>query len=166
MATSRPTRGHLTRFELKLKTPLPPPEAWARILDLRAHDRLIPFTHITHGMAPAEELQPGHRFVACTTLGRVGFNDIMTVEEISPPAPGSPGHVFIVKSGKLIRGFVDLTVEYGRTVGHGREGTSDGATVRWVQEFGLGRFPAAVGLVASWIAPVAYRAMLHRLLRG
>ncbi|WP_422934326.1 hypothetical protein [Sinomonas sp. P47F7] len=153
----------LRRFEFRLDTPLSPPAAWARILDLRAHDRLIPFTHITEGMAAADELRPGHRFVACTMLGgvgfrgrRLGFDDVMTVEEIVPPAAAQEGHARIVKSGKLIAGGVMVSVTP----------RASGSTVRWVQDFGLARFPDAVGRAASWVAPFAYRATLKRLLRG
>ncbi|WP_415854271.1 hypothetical protein [Sinomonas sp. G460-2] len=153
----------LRRFEFRLDTPLAPLTAWARILDLRAHDRLIPFTHITEGMVAADELRPGHRFVACTMLGgvgfrgrRLGFNDVMTVEEIEPPTGATGGHARIVKSGKLIAGGVMVSVTP----------RASGSTVRWVQDFGLARFPAAVGRAASWIAPFAYRSALRRLLRG
>lgn len=160
-------QGHpereLRRFEFRLDTPLPPHEAWARILDLRAHDRLIPFTHITEGMVPAAELRPGHRFVACTMLPgvgfrgrRLGFNDVMTVEEVEPPTSAAEGHARIAKSGKLIHGGVMVSVTP----------RASGSTVRWVQDFGLARFPAAVGRAAAWIAPRAYRSALRRLLRG
>ena len=153
----------MKRFELLLDTPLPAAEAWARILDLRAHDRLIPFTHIIEGLASADELRPGHRFVACTKIrgvgfrGRLlGFNDVMTIEELERPTGASAGHARIVKSGKLIRGAVTVAVSP----------RGSGSTVRWSQDFGLARFGALVGLAASWVAPLAYRATLRRLLRG
>lgn len=146
----------LRRFELTLETPLPATEAWARVLDLRAHDRLIPFTHITQGLASADELHPGHLFTACTMLGRVGFNDVMTVEAIAPPAGASPGRARIVKSGRLVLGSIDVTVS----------AHDGGSTVRWVQDFGLGRFVRPVGWAAAVAAPVLYRTMLRRLLRA
>ncbi|MDQ4491542.1 hypothetical protein RBS60_15175, partial [Sinomonas sp. ASV486] len=120
------------------------------------HDRLIPFTRITQGLASAEELHPGHLFTACTMLGRVGFNDVMTVEYISPPAGASPGRARIVKSGRLVLGSIDVTV----TAHDG------GSTVRWVQHFGLGRFVRPVRWAASAVVPFLYRTMLSRLLRG
>ncbi|KHL04028.1 hypothetical protein [Sinomonas humi] len=167
--------GRLRHFELRLETPLPAPIAWARILDLRAHDRLIPFTHIIEGLASADELRPGHRFVACTLLTRVGFrgrllgfNDVMTFEEIEPPEEAHAGHARIVKSGKLVRGSIEVTVSPGRGDGAGRNENrpTPGSTVRWSQDFGLARFPGIVGLAAFAVAGPAYWVTLKRLLRG
>jgi hypothetical protein len=86
----------------------------------------------------------------------LGFDDVMTIEEIEPPSPPEAGHARIVKSGKLIRGAVTLTVSPRGL----------GSAILWRQDFGLARFPAAVGLAAARIAPLAYRATLRRLLRG
>lgn len=151
--------GRVRRFEIVLESPLPAPEAWARILDLRAHDRLVPFTHITQGAVAASEVRPGHRFVACTMVRRAGFNDVMTFEELTPPTTTAPGHASIAKSGRLILGSIDLTVNPGR------QRTTAGSTVRWTQDFGLGRFPAPVRFAAFVAARLGYRAMLGRLLR-
>ena len=154
-------------FEIRIRTYLPAPQAWARILDLRAHDKLVPFTHIIEGAVPASELRPGHRFVACTRLGsgrvegwfgfrrRLAFNDVMTFEEITPPTRFSPGHASIAKSGRFVLGSVAVTVSP-------RDG---GSEVRWAQEFGLGRFGEPVTTVAAWAARAGYRAILRRLLR-
>ncbi|MDQ4502515.1 hypothetical protein [Sinomonas sp. ASV322] len=170
MATSHPTGGHVKRFELRLESHLPAAQAWARILNLRAHDRLIPFTHIVEGIASADELRPGHRFVACTMIDgvrfrgrRLGFFDVMTIEEISPPSADAPGHARIVKSGKLIRGSVEVTVSPSRA---GASTAAGASTILWAQEFGLARFPRVIGAIAQQVAPVAYRSMLKRLLRG
>ena len=159
--------NRLRRFEIVLESPLPAGEAWSRILDLRAHDRLVPFTHITRGMASAEELTPGHEFVACTMVGnvgfrgrRLGFNDVMTVEDLTPPEGSRPGHARIVKSGRLVLGSIDVAVTPGR------ERTTTGSTIRWRQDFALGRFPAPVRFAAFVAARFGYRATLRRLLRG
>jgi hypothetical protein len=170
--------ARLRRFELVLWSPLPTGEAWSRVLDLRAHDRLVPFTRITRGMVAASELRPGHEFVACTMLGRLGFrgrrlgfDDVMTVEDIEPPDGGRAGRARIVKSGKLVRGSIDVTVSPGRASG-GRgvsrlgKRTTTGSTIRWRQDFGLARFPAVVGLAAFAVARLGYPATIRRLLRG
>lgn len=158
-----------------LGSPLPADETWSRILDLRAHDRLVPFTRITRGMVPAAELRPGHEFVACTMVGRLGFrgrrlgfNDVMTFEDVEPPDGDRPGRARIVKSGKLVRGSIEVTVSPGRAGGGGRgaKRTTTGSTVRWIQDFGLARFPAVVGLAAFALARIGYPATLRRLLRG
>ncbi|GAB3277562.1 hypothetical protein GCM10027449_17240 [Sinomonas notoginsengisoli] len=146
----------MKQFSIVLRSPLPPEQAWARVLDLRAHDRLIPFTRITSGLAGAHELRPGHSFTACTMLGRVGFDDVMTVESITPPNGRSPGTARIVKSGRLVLGSIDLNV-----AAH-----DGGSTIRWSQDFALGRLWRPLRWAAGLVAPVFYRTVLRRLLRG
>ncbi|WP_413248699.1 hypothetical protein [Sinomonas flava] len=126
------------------------------MLDLRAHDRLVPFTRVTEGMVSAAELLPGHRFVACTMVGRYGFDDVMVVESVEPPSGVRPGHARIVKGGKLVRGAIELTVS----------AHDGGAAVRWQQDFGLGRLGGPALAAAAFGARLGYRAVLQRLLRG
>ena len=142
-------------FQIRIRTPLPAPEAWARILDLRAHDRLVPFTHVTQGAVAASELRPGHRFVACTMLGHRGFNDVMTFEELAPPTTSQPGHASIAKSGRFVLGSVAVTVSPH----------DGGSEVRWSQEFALSGFPELLNTLAAFGARLGYRAVLKRLLR-
>src|SRR6478609_11154301 len=71
-------------FEVHLDSPLSAPEAWRRILDLRAHTAVIPLTTVTGAALSAAELGPGSRFVARTGLGPIGFDDTMVVESIVP----------------------------------------------------------------------------------
>lgn len=148
--------SRLRRFEISLGAPCPPSEAWARVLDLRAHDRLVPFTRITEGMVSAAELRPGHRFVACTMVGRYGFDDVMVVESVEPPSGVRPGHARIVKGGKLVRGAIELTVS----------AHDGGAAVRWQQDFGVGRLGGPLLAAAVLGARLGYRTVLRRLLRG
>jgi hypothetical protein len=148
--------SRLRRFEITLEAPCPPSEAWARVLDLRAHDRLVPFTRVTEGMVSAAELRPGHRFVACTMVGRYGFDDVMVVESVEPPSGARPGHARIVKGGKLVRGAIELTVS----------AHDGGAAVRWQQDFGLGRLGGPPLAAVAFGARLGYRAVLRRLLRG
>ena len=145
----------LRHFELTLEVPLRASEAWERVLDLRGHDRFIPFTRITQGLATAGELHPGHLFTARTMVGPVGFDDVMTVESISPPTASAPGRARIVKGGPLVLGAVDLTVS----------AHDGGATVRWSQDIGVGRFGRAGTWAAGAVAPLLYRPLLKRLLR-
>ena len=147
------------RFGIALESPLPAPAAWDRVLDLRAHSRVAPLTRITVGAVPAGNLRPGHRFIARTALGRVGFDDVMTVAEVSPPAAGMPGRARIVKSGRVIRGEVVITV-----TPKDRLAPDGGSTVRWDQDFALGPLSGPLGRLAASVARLAYRSALHRLL--
>ena len=101
-------------FEVHLDPPLPAPEAWSRILDLRAHTAVIPLTTVTGYAMVANELVDGSRFVARTGLGPVGFDDVMVVEAIVPPTPTSAGRARIRKEGKVVRGVIDLTGDADR----------------------------------------------------
>ncbi|GAB4098310.1 SRPBCC family protein [Sinomonas halotolerans] len=143
------------RFGITLTTPLPPAEAWDRVLDLRAHGRVAPLTRLTEGADGARDLRPGHRFVARTAVGPVGFDDVMTVAEVAPPASGAPGRARIVKSGQVIRGEVRLTVS----------AHDGGSSVRWEQDFALGRLGGPLGRLAAAAARLAYGRALRALLR-
>jgi hypothetical protein len=145
----------MRHFEITITTRLSPREAWARVLDLRGHDRFIPFTRITQGLATASELHPGHLFTARTAVGPVGFDDVMTVESITPPTGSAPGKARIVKGGPLVLGAVDLTVS----------AHDGGSTVRWSQDVGVARLGRAGSWAAAAVAPLLYRPLLKRLLR-
>ncbi|GHG51471.1 hypothetical protein GCM10012320_20780 [Sinomonas cellulolyticus] len=146
----------MRHYTISLTSPLAPAEAWARVLDLRVHDRVIPFTRITSGLASADELRPGHEFTACTMVGRVGFDDVMRVESLTPPSGATAGHARIVKTGRLVLGAVELTVS----------AHDGGSTVRWEQDFGLGRLVRPARWAAELAAPLLYGTTLRRLLRG
>ncbi|WP_077491085.1 SRPBCC family protein [Sinomonas mesophila] len=144
------------RFGIALESPLLATAAWDRVLDLRAHSRVAPLTRITVGAVAARELRAGHRFVAHTALGAVGFDDVMTVAEVSPPEGSVPGRARIVKSGRVIRGEVVITVS----------AHDGGSIVRWEQDFALGRLGGPLGRLAARAARLAYRRALRRLLAG
>ena len=148
--------SRLRRFEITLEAPCPPSEAWARVLDLRAHDRLVPFTRVTEGMVSAAELRPGHRFVACTMVGRYGFDDVMVVESVEAPSGDRPGRARIVKGGRLVHGAIELTVS----------AHDGGAAVRWRQDFGVGRLSGPLLAAVAFGARLGYRTVLRRLLAG
>jgi hypothetical protein len=86
---------------------------------------------------------------------RLGFNDVMTFEELAPPTATTPGHASIAKSGRFVLGSVAVTV----TPHDG------GSEVRWSQEFGLARLPEPLNTVAAWGARAGYSLVLRRLLR-
>ncbi len=124
MGTSTGQTVGMADFEVHLDPPLPAPEAWSRILDLRAHTAVIPLTTVTGDAMVANELVDGSRFVARTGLGPVGFDDVMVVEAIVPPTPTSAGRARIRKEGKVVRGVIDLTVTP----------TAAGSAVVWSQQ--------------------------------
>ena len=93
-------------FTVELPAACPPDQALRRLLDLRAHDRLIPLTRVNPAVS-AEELTVGSRFVGRTGVGRFGFDDHMRIEALG----FEPAAATIVKRGRVIRGVVHASAE-------------------------------------------------------
>ena len=144
----------MVHFDVRIDTPRSPDEAWSRVLDLRLHDRLIPFTRITRGMVPAAGLRPGSEFVARTGLGPIGFDDCMVVTDVTAPVADSAGHARIQKKGRVIRGSIELRVTPQQV----------GARVEWDQEISVWGVPRALGWLTAKASRAAYGMALRRLL--
>jgi hypothetical protein len=144
----------MVHFQVRIDTPRAPEEAWNRVLDLRLHDRLIPFTRITSGMVPAAGLRPGSVFVARTGLGPLGFDDAMVVTAVTAPVDESAGIARIRKHGRVVRGSIELRVT-PRPVG---------SRVEWDQEISVWGVPRGLGWLTSRASRAAYGMALRRLL--
>ena len=145
----------MAHFTIRIDTPLPAAEAWARVLDLRAHGEVIPFTHVTSESPYAAGLAPGSRFLARTAWGPIGFDDPMIVDEITQPAGDQPGVARIRKEGKVIRGWIELTVEPLGPLA---------SSVEWVQDLFVRGVPRALDQVTAAVGRAAYGMALRRLL--
>ncbi|WP_375487719.1 SRPBCC family protein [uncultured Jatrophihabitans sp.] len=96
-------------FVVTVTSPLPPEQAWERVTDWPRHGDHVPLTRVAVTTpAPAGV---GTVFVARTGSRRVGFDDIMEIVEWAPPADGDAGHCRIEKTGRVILGWAELTVE-------------------------------------------------------
>ena len=144
----------MAHFEVQIDTRRSPGDAWDRVLDLRLHDLLIPFTRITSGKVPAAELGSGSAFVARTGLGPLGFDDPMVVEELVRPSGGSAGLARIRKHGKVIRGSIELRITQ----------QPGGSRVKWNQEITVWGVPRALGWMTARVSRAAYGMALRRLL--
>ena len=144
----------MVHFEVCIDTPRPPDEVWHRVLDLRLHDRLIPFTRITSGMVPAAGLRPGSTFVARTGVGPIGFVDPMVVTDVRAPADDSAGLARIQKRGRVIRGSIELRVMPQPA----------GSRLEWDQEISVRGVPRALGWVTATVRKAAYGMALRRVL--
>lgn len=142
-------------FTVRIDTPLPAPVAWERILDVHRHGVVVPFTTVRGDALYAAELVPGSRFVARTGLGPLGFDDAMVVDEITTPTEESAGLARIRKEGKVVRGWIELTV-MPRPPG--------GSMVEWVQQISVLGVPEVASPVAAAVAKAAYSRALRRLL--
>ncbi len=136
---------------ITLTSPLPPAEAWRRVFDLRRHGRIIPLTTVSGDDLDAANLHEGSRFVGTTGVGRVVFEDPMTVDAWSPPDSGR-GRAVIRKHGRLLGGWIEVTVEPA----------ASGSTVRWEQDVTV-PVPLAAD-VGRPLARAGYRWMVRRLL--
>lgn len=140
-------------FTVHFDTPLAPEDALRRILDLRQHDRIIPFTRLTPTMA-ADQLRPGTEFVARTGIGPVGFNDVMRVERINLGDDQSEAGALISKHGRVIHGTIQVTITPGTAGSH----------ISWHQSVHLPWLPGFVHAPAVRIMRLGYRRVLSQLL--
>ncbi|MCC2593755.1 hypothetical protein LKO27_10095 [Tessaracoccus sp. OS52] len=145
----------LAHFTVELETDCPPSTAIRRVLDLRRHSRVIPFTTVTPSV-PADSLSPGTRFVARTSLGPVGFDDAMRVDTISLGDGLPTASARISKESRAIRGSIRLLVSP----------TAAGSLVRWDQDVSLPWLPGFLQRPAASVLRLGYRQVLSRLLRG
>lgn len=91
--------------------------AWTRVSDLTAHADGVPFTSST---SDPGEPGVGWRFTARTAVGRLGFDDPMTVTVWEPPH-----RLRVEKTGTVLAGWADITLA---------ETASGGTEVTWREE--------------------------------
>ncbi|OFE17211.1 hypothetical protein BA895_17310 [Humibacillus sp. DSM 29435] len=144
----------MAHFEIRIDSPLSAPDAWARILDLRAHSVVIPLTTVTGDTLDAAGLAPGSSFNARTAVGPAGFDDPMVFEEVIQPTETSAGQARIRKEGKLVRGEITLTVTP----------RAGGSTVVWHQDITVNHVPRLADPVVARVARGAYASVLKKLL--
>lgn len=144
-----PDMGDPAGFTVELRTDLTPDEALRRVLDLRRHDRIIPFTRVNPPLG-ADALAPGTRFTARTSLGPLGFDDPMQITTLS----FAPAGATIEKLGRIIGGSIAVDVV----------ASADGSLVRWRQTVQMPWLPKALLPVATRVLRGGYRRVLVRLL--
>ena len=146
----------MARFRIQIDTPLPPGEAWDRLLDLTAHDVVIPLTDLREGAVPARAIADGHGFLAWTGIGPVGFHDPMTVTSIEHPSgDAGAGRARIVKTGRAVGGEVEIRVEPA----------PGGSRIVWDQDWRLPWAPRLADALSAPPARLGYRYVIGRLLR-
>ena len=144
----------MATFRLGIASDREAADAWRRILDLRAHSRVIPLTSVTGDAMSADGLVAGSRFVARTAVGRFGFDDPMVIEEIIVPVADRAGLARILKEGNVIRGSIELRVVPGPS----------GSTVEWRQDIRVRGVPAPLDPLVAFVGRQAYAAAIRRLL--
>jgi carbon monoxide dehydrogenase subunit G len=129
-------------FELELHAPDPPDVVWARLWDLDRHTAAVPLTRVT-GRAGADG-----RFVARTSVGPLGFDDVMVVRTWDPPR-----RAVVDKVGRVITGGIEVDLV---PVGAGTR-------VRWQQGYAVPLLPDRVAALAAPVVRRGYRRALARI---
>jgi uncharacterized protein YndB with AHSA1/START domain len=144
---------HLVRH-----TPAPPCAVWDVLTDFGAHGRWMPLT--TMRLEPGRP-RLGWSFAGLTGVGPLRFSDPMVVTGWSPPSGERPGELRLVKTGRLLGGWIQVTV-----AGHGQ-----GSRLVWHEELTIRPLPAkrltgpVVGLAATWLYARAIDGMLGQAMR-
>lgn len=130
-----------------------PSALWRVVTDFAAYDRWMPLTTVRcdEGLP-----RPGWGFAARSGLGPVGFTDSMLVTAWREPAPGRGGLLRVAKTGWVLGGWVEVTVEP-----HG-----DGSRLDWQEDVVVRPVPlrrwtdAAVRPAIEWLYARAVDAMV------
>jgi hypothetical protein len=102
----------MARFTVTQQVHAPASSVWAAMVDWRRHGDWAPLTAVRVTTSRPDGV--GVEFVARTGIGRLGFDDPMTVVLWQPPggnAPGdTPGRCEVVKGGRVVRGTAGFSV--------------------------------------------------------
>ena len=139
----------MTAFVALQDTPLSAPEAWQRLTAWSNHAKYVPLTTIS--ITPAGPSDVGTVFVARTHLGPLSFDDPMEIVEWSPPTEDRAGQCRLVKRGRVMLGWAELTVTP----------TASGSRATWTEDITVAKMP-------RWSAPATRatsRLLFSRVLR-
>ncbi|GAA1372797.1 SRPBCC family protein [Luteococcus sanguinis] len=133
-------------FRLELLVDGGPEQVWARLWDLDRHTASVPLTRVG---SDDGALRHGSRFVARTTVGPIGFDDVMVVDGWEPPSLAA-----ITKCGRLLTGTitVELAAEGERT------------RVVWTQHYGARGVPDRAAALVRPVVAAGYRRSLRAIL--
>ena len=94
-------------FAIERIVAAPPPRVWDVITDWAGYARWMPLTTMRLDQGPT---RVGWSFAGLTGLGRVRFSDAMRITDWAPPSDGGPGSFALVKVGRLLAGWAEVTV--------------------------------------------------------
>lgn len=142
-------------FQLERVAPrLTVDQAWQRLTDWPRHADVAPLTRITVLTEPPTH--EGTAFVGRTGVGPLGFDDPMEVTAWEPPPEHTPAHCRLEKHGRLLRGWVDITIH---------PHPPGGARVTWQEDLRVRGFPRLLDPTVRLGARRAYGYALDRLLK-
>ena len=94
-------------FVIERSVAVPPLQLWDVVTDWAAYPRWIPMTTMRLDEGPT---RVGWSFAGLTGLGRLRFADVMRITEWSPPSESGPGAFRLVKVGRLLAGWAEVSV--------------------------------------------------------
>jgi uncharacterized protein YndB with AHSA1/START domain len=143
----------LVRSVIRLDAPAD--RVWALVTDWPAHSRWIPLTRVTIDPDSPAHTGLGTRFTGRTALGRVGFDDPMTVTEWQPPEGERPGRCRVVKRGRWLTGWAEIEVQ--------PDGI--GCRLSWIEDVRPRWTPRAADPAVSRVGKLLFDRTLRRLAR-
>lgn len=94
-------------FAIERTVAAPPKTVWDVITDWAGYARWMPLTMMRLDEGPT---CVGWSFAGLTGVGRLRFCDAMRITHWSPPADAGPGAFRLVKVGRLLAGWADVSV--------------------------------------------------------
>ena len=95
-------------FHLTRHCAAPPAAVWDVVTDFAAYGDWMPLTRMR---VDAGGPRPGWGFAGVSGLGPFGFSDSMLVTAWEPPDAEGAGRFRIVKTGRLLGGWAEISVE-------------------------------------------------------
>jgi hypothetical protein len=147
-------------FQVVRRSALDPTSAWRQVTTWERHGDAVPFTSVRRQPGSGPGL--GERFVARTTLGPVGFDDLMEVVAWEPPREGAPtaetgrGFCRVEKRGRTLTGWTEITVQPD----------ANGSVVTWREHAEVPRLGRLGNAPAGLVGRLLFGRLLKRLLTG
>jgi uncharacterized protein YndB with AHSA1/START domain len=94
-------------FAIERVVAVPPRQVWDLITDWAGYARWMPLTTMRLDPGPTGA---GWSFAGLSGVGRLRFSDVMRVTDWSPPSGTGPGRFRLVKVGRLLSGWAEVSV--------------------------------------------------------
>jgi uncharacterized protein YndB with AHSA1/START domain len=144
----------MSTLQLTRETSATPAVVWDVLTDFASYGRWMPMTRMRVDPGPPHL---GWAFAGVSGPGRLAFSDSMLVSGWTPPTDEGPGRFRVVKTGRLLGGWAEVTVT---ALGPG------GTRVDWVEEVVVRPLPFKAAFaplldrVSVWLYGRALDAML------
>jgi len=142
-----PARGSRVVFSLSEELPMPPQQAWDRLVDWGTHGEWIPMTRVD-----VDPTDP-NRFVAYSGVKPLVLEDRMHATSLDFDGERGEGHVD--KLGPLLVGTASFTVVAGPT-----EGT---CVVGWTEDVAVPHLPGFATGVVGWLGRQMFAVAIKRM---